>query len=186
MLNLLNGLRVVDLTTSAAGRHAMRMMRDLGAEVITVAARDRTAPVAGRAITLDATAPDGRETLDLLIESAHALVEDLPAATAAAIGVDFERLRQLHPSLVYCHVERTATQEVDGARLALILVAALASPAREEGRAMRVDVAALAGVPASSSASRPSDGGDTILREIGMGDGAIAGLIEAGVLQGAA
>ncbi|WP_118132899.1 CaiB/BaiF CoA-transferase family protein [Oceanicella sp. SM1341] len=121
MLDLLAGLRVIDLTTIVLGPLATRILADQGAEVIKVEApggdlaRSAGAPGPGgmgalfaannrnkRSVVLDLKSTGGREALEWLLGSADALVHNMRPAAAARLGLAPEALSARHPRLVHC------------------------------------------------------------------------------------
>ena len=119
----LAGMRVVDLTRLLPGDFATWILADLGAEVVKV---EDTAggdymrwmpPMAGhssamywalnrgkRAIVLDLKQEEGREVLRRLVRTADALVEGFRPGVMDRLGLGYEALKELNPSLVYCAI----------------------------------------------------------------------------------
>jgi len=121
------GLRILDVTHAAAGPYATMMLGDLGADVIKVeppsgelarfggpflpedterlyggrfANRNRNK----RAIVLDLTTPDDRETFLELVETADGLVENLRGGLLDRLGVGWEVCHARNPRLVYAAI----------------------------------------------------------------------------------
>jgi crotonobetainyl-CoA:carnitine CoA-transferase CaiB-like acyl-CoA transferase len=122
MLGLLQGVRIIDITTVVLGPYATRTLGDLGADVIKIE------PLAGdvfrsvrpghhsemgagflnlnrnkRSIGIDLRNPRGLAVLDRLVARADGVVHNMRSASAARLGVDFERLRTVNPRLAYCY-----------------------------------------------------------------------------------
>ncbi len=118
---MLEGLRILDLTTVVMGPFATRLLADLGADVIKIEPPEgdssRTyaphgAPgISGtflnlnrnkRGMVLDLKTPDDRKALDRLIETADVLVHNLRGPVMRRLGFDYEHCRAIKPDLVYC------------------------------------------------------------------------------------
>jgi crotonobetainyl-CoA:carnitine CoA-transferase CaiB-like acyl-CoA transferase len=126
-VNVLDGLRVIDLTTGVAGPSCTKILADFGAEVIKVEPRAGDPgrdlpPFAGdepglersltflylntskRSVTIDPEHPEGAALLRGLIERADILVEDLDPGAMAELGLGYDELREDHPQLVYASI----------------------------------------------------------------------------------
>ena len=121
----LQEMRVLELGGVASAAYACKMLADLGADVIKVeepggeAARKR-GPFPGgvpdpeksglflylnankRGVTLELPAEGGQ--LEKLIGWANVLVHNYPPAQMRALGIDYERFRQINPRLVMCSI----------------------------------------------------------------------------------
>jgi len=108
---------VIDLTRARSGPTCVRQLADMGARVIKVEARsdiDGDAPRHGfdfqnlhrnkRSITLDLKAPRGREVLERMAARADVLVENFRPDVKHRLGIDYERLSQINPRLVYASI----------------------------------------------------------------------------------
>jgi len=135
-LRMLEGLRVLDLSTSIAGPYATQLLADLGAEVTKiekVGAGDDTRAwgppfLDGESlwylsvnrnkasVTLDVAQPKGQAILDDLIRQSDVVVLNMVRNVQKKLGLDFERLHALNPALI--HVSLTGFG-VQGARAAL-------------------------------------------------------------------
>jgi crotonobetainyl-CoA:carnitine CoA-transferase CaiB-like acyl-CoA transferase len=119
----LDGLRVLDLTQVMAGPFCAMLLADMGADVVKVEppGGDATrgmdlelAPgVSGpflavnrnkRGLVLDLKQPEGVAILERLAATADVLVENYRPGVAKRIGVDYARLSQINPRLVYCSI----------------------------------------------------------------------------------
>jgi crotonobetainyl-CoA:carnitine CoA-transferase CaiB-like acyl-CoA transferase len=118
----LDGVRVVDLSTSYAGPTASMYLADLGARVVKVErpgygddARQWGPPFAGGhsawfasanrnkdSVVVDLRSEDGQAGLGRLLASADVFIENLNPAKLASRGLDPDTLRRRHPKLVYC------------------------------------------------------------------------------------
>ncbi|MCR2824070.1 CaiB/BaiF CoA transferase family protein [Microbacterium sp. zg.Y909] len=116
----LDGVRVLDLSTTLSGPYCTRVMADFGAEVIKVEApggditRDLGTPrQPGPAsvyvgvnrdkpsVTLDLKDPGDRALLDRLIRHADALVHNMRATAAARLGIDAAAVRAVNPRMIH-------------------------------------------------------------------------------------
>ncbi|WP_257423010.1 CaiB/BaiF CoA transferase family protein [Nocardioides carbamazepini] len=118
----LEGVRVVDVTTSYAGPTASMYLADLGATVIKVekpgggddsrgwgppfidgtSAWFATANRNKSSVVLDLRDPAGREALLRLVASADVFLQNMNPAKLQRLGIDGASLLDRHPRLVYC------------------------------------------------------------------------------------
>jgi crotonobetainyl-CoA:carnitine CoA-transferase CaiB-like acyl-CoA transferase len=125
---LFDNLKVIDLSSFVAGPYCAKLLADFGADVIKVEppgtgdeARnrgpypdDQPDPEASglflylntnkRGVTLDLTAPDGREAFLRLISDGDVLVEDRPPGELKRLGLDYDTLKQVNPALIVTSV----------------------------------------------------------------------------------
>ena len=118
---LLEGVRVVDLTTVVMGPLATRMLADMGADVIWVESPDgdvlreyepMRSPKMGafsmslsrnkRSIALDLKTTAGREAMHALIATADVFVTNLRRKAIDRLGLGEHAVRALCPDIVYC------------------------------------------------------------------------------------
>ena len=121
MTPLLDGLRIIDITTILLGPFATQILGDMGADVIKVEAPDgdmnRWNPPLGapgigagfagnnrnkRSLALDLKSEEGKEVLRRLIATADALVHNMRQDALDRLGFGWEACRALNPRLVYC------------------------------------------------------------------------------------
>ncbi|MEM6664335.1 MAG: CoA transferase [Pseudomonadota bacterium] len=121
MTPLLNGIKVVDLTTVIMGPFATAQLGALGADVIKVEspAGDNVrhiapmiSPAMGagylnanrnkRAITLDLKQPAARAALGKILADADVFVTNMRRKPAEKLGLDRETLCRAHPDLIHC------------------------------------------------------------------------------------
>ncbi|HZK91725.1 MAG TPA: CaiB/BaiF CoA-transferase family protein [Stellaceae bacterium] len=122
MPNALDRVRVLDFTTTIAGPHCTRLMADLGAEVIKIEApegdmmRSRL-PLRNGASTSFGQLNTGKKSLVLdlkrteavavvqrLVATADVVVENFRPGVMARFGLDYPKLREVNPALVYCAI----------------------------------------------------------------------------------
>ena len=109
-----SGLRVLDLSRSWTGALATLLLADAGAEVIKLESpggdptwKHYASPLWHRgkkSAFLDLRTPDGRETLRHLAARSDVLLHTLMPGADKRLGADYETLKGVNPSLVYCAV----------------------------------------------------------------------------------
>ena len=127
MVGLLDGVRVLDVTTVLAGPFAAYQLALLGADVIKIEipgtgdlARDMgddeylkseamgaafiAQNSAKRSMTIDLKQTGGRDVFARLVASADVLLENMRPGVLDRLGFSWDRLRELNPRLVYCAV----------------------------------------------------------------------------------
>lgn len=117
----LEGVRVVEFGVAAVVPELCWMLSELGAEVIKIESRAhldvlRTATIDGqvnrswtfndecrgrKSICLDMTSPRGRELALALCARADVVAENYRGSVLRQLGVDYERVRAVNPSVVY-------------------------------------------------------------------------------------
>ncbi|WP_082542597.1 CaiB/BaiF CoA-transferase family protein [Rhodanobacter sp. Root561] len=111
MSGLLTGLRVVDLSRNLPGPFCTRMLADLGATVIKVEPPegDPTRPLGPlfdalnhdkESRRLDFRQPTDLDQLREWLVDADVMVDSFRPGILASMGLDFERLKTIHPKLV--------------------------------------------------------------------------------------
>jgi crotonobetainyl-CoA:carnitine CoA-transferase CaiB-like acyl-CoA transferase len=116
------GLRVLDFSTTIAGPHCARMLADMGAEVIKIETSEgetmRTRPplrngcstvfgqlnVGKKSLVLDLKSPQGTEVIRRLVAGADILVENFRPGVMRRLKLDWARLGELNPKLIYCSI----------------------------------------------------------------------------------
>ena len=119
------GIRVIDLTHVLAGPFCAYQLAILGADTIKVEApgepdqvrmggtdRHLNGQLMGtnylaqaankRSITLDLKSDKGRDVLKRLARGADVLIENYRADAMDALGIGYEAMREINPSLIYC------------------------------------------------------------------------------------
>jgi crotonobetainyl-CoA:carnitine CoA-transferase CaiB-like acyl-CoA transferase len=116
----LAGLRILDLTTVQMGPWCTRIVADLGAEVIKVEAPEgdssrytgvpRNRGMSGsfqhnasgkRSIALDLKKPEARDVILRLAARADAFVSNIRPAALERLGLGYDAVRKVSPSIVY-------------------------------------------------------------------------------------
>jgi crotonobetainyl-CoA:carnitine CoA-transferase CaiB-like acyl-CoA transferase len=116
----LTGLRVLDLTTVQMGPWCTRILADYGADMIKVEAPEgdssrytgvpRHRGMSGsfqhnargkRSIAMDLKQPAAREALLRLVPTVEAFASNIRPRALDRLGLDYESVRQLNPSIVY-------------------------------------------------------------------------------------
>lgn len=126
----LDGIRVLDLSRVLAGPWATQILGDLGADVIKIekpGAGDDTRSwgppfleadngangdaayylAANRnkhSVTIDFAKPEGAALIKRLVPQCQILVENFKVGSLAKYGLDYESVKAINPSLVYCSV----------------------------------------------------------------------------------
>ena len=114
MTTALEGMRVLELSVSMSGSMAGMFLTENGAEVIKVEppSGDPTRGSAGflvrnrgkKSIVIDLKTPDGVEQLKQLAATADGVIEDFAPDVADRLGVGYDALREVNPSLVYASI----------------------------------------------------------------------------------
>lgn len=120
---MLQGIRIVDMSTVIFGPYATQMLAEMGAEIIRV---ESPAPdpmrVAGRpartrlmapphltlnkgkkAITLDLKQPDDAEIMRKLIATADVFIHNVRERAIEDLGFGYEAVKALRPDIIYVH-----------------------------------------------------------------------------------
>ena len=119
MAGVLDDIRVLDFGRYIAGPCLATHLADLGADVIRIEKLDGSedrfvTPVAAdgsgalflqvgrnkRGMTLNPTKPAGRDVLRRLVATADVVVANMPPAGLAAMGVDYDSLREVKPDII--------------------------------------------------------------------------------------
>ena len=119
----LQGVRVLDLTRVLTGPFCTRLMADMGAHVVKVeppggdAARQfeyiTSEGVSGyfmqqncgkEDICLDLAHPGAREVVERLVRVSDVVVENFRPGVMGRLGLDYESLQRLNPSIILCSI----------------------------------------------------------------------------------
>lgn len=120
---VLNGLRVIDLSTIVFGPYCTQMLADMGADVIKVESTDgdffrqsgrpkqsedmgpihMTLNRRKRSIVIDLKSDEGKQTLMDLIRSADVFIHNIRGAAIQRLGFDYESVALYAPDVIYVH-----------------------------------------------------------------------------------
>ena len=120
---LLEGIRIVDLTSVVFGPYATEIMADLGADVIKVegptgdqfrhAGRPRTTPGMGpctlnlnkgkRSLAVDLKSPEGKAALTRHLAEADVFIHNVRKGAIERLGFGYDAVREIRPDIIYVH-----------------------------------------------------------------------------------
>lgn len=120
----LEGVRVLDLSRILAGPYATMMLADLGADVLKIEHPERGddtrqwgPPFAGsesayflsinrnkRSAGVDLKDPEALEKVKKLAAGADVVIENMRRGTLEKLGLGYEVLKELNPSIIYCSI----------------------------------------------------------------------------------
>ncbi len=122
MTRPLDGLRILDFSTTIAGPHCSRLLADMGADVVKVESPEgdlmRSRPVqrdgfstmfgqlnAGKkSIVLDLKKPEAVAAIKKLATTVDILVENYRPGVMKRLGLDYAELSRVNPRLIYCAI----------------------------------------------------------------------------------
>lgn len=107
MLKLLNGIKVLDLTRLLPGPLCTMYLAELGAEVIKIdPEKDYTKDISKHTyLQLNHNKKTGpMSEFHKLVKESHVVVESFRPGIALKLGIDFESLKKINPSIVYCSI----------------------------------------------------------------------------------
>ncbi len=110
----LDGIKVLDFSSFIAGPLGPMVLSDLGADVIKVEPISgdggRTLPFlllgcnrGKRSIAIDIKNAQSKEVLSRLLTSCDVVVHNMRVGVAERLGIDYEAVRQIQPSVIYVH-----------------------------------------------------------------------------------
>ncbi|HEX2173119.1 MAG TPA: CoA transferase, partial [Dehalococcoidia bacterium] len=112
MVRVLEGMKVLDLSSYIAGPMAAMLLADHGAEVVKVERPDGDPARAHagflvwnrgkKGITLDLKRPEGRSIARRLALEADVVIENFKPGAAERFGLGYDDLARENPRLVYC------------------------------------------------------------------------------------
>ena len=108
----LTGVRVLDIGLALAGPYGTSLLADLGADVVKVMAPwdgawmdtgiGQMANRGKRGVLLHLGKPNGLAAFLKLVENADVVTHNMRWGVAERLGVGYEALREVNPSIVYC------------------------------------------------------------------------------------
>ena len=120
MVDSLAGIRVLDLTRILAGPYATMILGDLGAEIIKIERPDIGDEARGfgpfkndfslyfmsinrgkKSVTLNLKDPRGKKIFLDLVKKSDIVIENFRPGTMKKLGLDYQTLKEHHPSLVF-------------------------------------------------------------------------------------
>ncbi len=158
----LGHLRVIDLTHHVAGPYCTKLLAGFGAEVIKVERPGSGDPLRGmgpfyqgvegpersipflwlntgkKSITLDLKSDRGREILCRLVRDADVLVENFSPRVLPALGLAWQRLQEINPSLVMASISNYGQdgpyRDYKGDEISLYAMSGLMNETGDPGR----------------------------------------------------
>lgn len=116
-MELLKGVKIVDLTAAIAGTLGTLVLADLGADVIKIeplkGEHYRTALNGAivlamnrnkRGVALDLKTKEGQGIVLNLVKEADVFVENFVPGTIEKLGLSYERVKEVKPDIIYCSV----------------------------------------------------------------------------------
>lgn len=126
MVQMLEGVRVIDLCRGIAGPGSSMYLADQGADVVRIESPedrpsdDPAAPGAGtafsvlnrnkRSLTLNLRKPEGQAVFRKLVQRSDVLITNIRLAATRRLGVDYESMKALNPRLVYGSITAFGTK----------------------------------------------------------------------------
>jgi len=185
MAGMLDDVKVLDFTTNAAGPVASAEMSDYGAQVIKIESMnggpERTyVPIlegkslthawvnrGKKSITLNLKDPRAIEIVKALAKDADVLIESNRPGVMKRLGLDYETLKEINPSLIYCSLTAFGQPLKHGIALAdyfggfnvFASVLTALHYQRRTGKGQYIDVSLLQGmIHLNSTIDRLNDG----------------------------
>ncbi|MCL6442871.1 MAG: CoA transferase [Alicyclobacillus sp.] len=124
-VEVLQGIKVIDLTHVFAGPFATQILGDLGADVIKVeridggdacrgyGVRDKNEPIGApflamnrnkRSIAVDIRKPEGKSVMYRLLQDADVLIDNFRPGVMERLGLDYHTVKQFNPRLICCSI----------------------------------------------------------------------------------
>lgn len=122
-MSSLSNLKVLDLTSHLSGPYCAMILADHGADVVKIENPNdgdqlrKTPPFQGgesapfmlwnrnkRSVTLDLKDTKDHQLLLKMAETADIMIENFKPGTASRLGVDYESVSKINPTLIYCSI----------------------------------------------------------------------------------
>lgn len=158
MNKVLEGIRVIDLTTFMSGPYASMILGDLGADIIKIEQPNegdtsRHVPPYfhegeslyyislnrnKKSVTLNLTTDEGKGILYELVKKADIVIDNFRPGILSKLGADYDRLKKINPQIICCSISAFGESGPYGSRPAYDLIIQALSGAMsmtgEEGR----------------------------------------------------
>lgn len=140
MPGILEGVTIVDMTAALAGPGGTMLLAEMGADVIHIEPPPAPVPPANddgtgrartmmqqmrskRSIALDLTTEAGRELVYEFTRGADGFYQNWRHGVAKQLGMDYESIRGVNPSIVYTEITANGAEGPDRDRVAYDMVA---------------------------------------------------------------
>ncbi|MDB4897160.1 MAG: CoA transferase [Firmicutes bacterium] len=150
----LTGITILDVSQTLPGPYATMLLADLGADVIKVERPGTGDPFRHlgrgmfetvnrnkRSIALDLKKPEALDVFFGLARTAHAVVEAYRPGVAERLGIAYDRVKAVNPSVVYCSIaafgQTGPLREIVGHDLNMALTGVLSMAKDRQGRPVR-------------------------------------------------
>jgi formyl-CoA transferase/CoA:oxalate CoA-transferase len=124
MSQVLQGIKVLDLTRALAGPYCTMLLADYGAEVIKVELPGTGDDTRGwgppfvqgesayfmsinrnkKSLTLDMKNPKSKDILERMIKQSDIIVENFRPGAADRLGLGYEQVKKINPKIIYCSI----------------------------------------------------------------------------------
>ncbi len=115
MANLpLESIEIIEISTSEPAAFCTCQLGDLGAKVLRIELPGQlpnypkqvweSANRNKKSILLNPRSPDELELFKMIVRSSDVLIEDQPPGRLKKLAMDYETLKELNPSLIYCSI----------------------------------------------------------------------------------
>ena len=120
---MLEGVRIIDFTTTVAGPACAQFLSQLGAEVIKIESPVKVddaryylpykgsfsisfaaANIGKRCVTIDLKRPEGVELFKEMVKNCDVFLESFTPGTVKRLGLNYEVLKEVNPRLIMCSI----------------------------------------------------------------------------------